>query len=226
MPGSRRAALRRRKVATGRVLISLDRSSPRAPHLSDLQGSSILERLVEAEVEAVLSLLAHAVVEAEVRARLSHDEQAESARHRRIPVPEARVVPQDSTDVRITHGMDVYSGDYAQPLPDGESELRFTVEERFPDMAALDVAPAGALVGIAAVRGELEVRHVPEGERPIRPEREHQPRRELMVGPQIEVRVVPGGAAPEPGREEGVVEVRDDPARRVDRAIAGVPDEG
>ena len=113
----------------------LDRSSPREPHLSDLQGSSILERLVEAEVEAVLSLFAYAVVEAEVRARLSHDEQPQPARHRRIPVPEARVVPQDSTHVRITHGVDVYPGDCAQPLPDGESELRFTVEERFPDVA-------------------------------------------------------------------------------------------
>src|SRR5207245_364568 len=128
----------------------LGRSSPREPPLSDLQGSSILERLVEAEVEAVLSLLAHAVVEAEVRARLSHDEQSEPARHRRIPVPEGRVVPQDSTPVRIAHGVDIRPGDCAQPLPDGESELRFTVEERFPDVAALDVAPAGALVGIAA----------------------------------------------------------------------------
>ena len=36
-----------------------------------------LERLVEAEVEAVLPLQAHAVVEAEVRVRLSHDEQPE-----------------------------------------------------------------------------------------------------------------------------------------------------
>jgi hypothetical protein len=31
--------------------------------------------------------------------------------------------------------VDVYPGDCAQPLPDGESELRFTVEERFPDVA-------------------------------------------------------------------------------------------
>src|SRR6202521_2614523 len=126
---------------------------------------TILERLVEAEVEAVLPLHAHAVVEAEVRARLSHDEESEPASHRRIPVPEARVVPQDSTPVRITHGVDVQPRDCAQPLPDGESELRFTVEERFPDVAALDVAAGGALAGIAAVRGEVEVRHVTERKR-------------------------------------------------------------
>src|SRR5207244_13384158 len=111
------------------------------------------------------------------------DAQPEPTRHRRIPVLEVQLVPQDSTPTRSGHGVDVYPGDRAQPLPDEESELRFTIEKRFPDVAALDVAAGGALVGIAAVRGQLEVRHVPEGERPVCPEREQQPRRELMIGP-------------------------------------------
>src|SRR6202022_1038530 len=99
------------------------------------------------------------------------------------PVLEVQFVPQKSTPLRTGDGVDVPPGDRPQPLPDDESELRFAVEERFPDVSALDVAAAGALVGIAAVRGEVEVRHVPEGERTIRPEREPQPRRGPMKRP-------------------------------------------
>src|SRR5712664_955747 len=54
-------------------------AAPGHPARGRFSGSSPyhivdLERLVEAEVETVLPLLAHAVVEAKVRARLSHDE--------------------------------------------------------------------------------------------------------------------------------------------------------
>ena len=55
----------------------------------------------------MLPLDPHAVVEAKVRVSLSDDEQTEAARHRRIPVAEARIVAEDPTPVRIADGMDV-----------------------------------------------------------------------------------------------------------------------